>query len=369
MNITIGENLKKLRQEKGNTQENLSEFIGISFQAISKWERGEAYPDITLLPKLSAYYDISVDDLLGIGEIRKQERIDEYQKESNRIGSSDPQGQLEVWRKAQKEFPNDFTVMTKLSNCLFSAFLQDEDLDRAKGEELIEIGDKILANSTNNSYRYSAIQTLCFTYKHLGDVDKAKEYAGMAPSYIVTSDELVTSLFPKEQAFVYNKSNLYSLLDLMTTKIRLMANVLQGAERKQVLHKYLNLLEIIFEDGDFGTYLISLYHIYERLARLSADEKNREETLENLSKAVEYAIKADTRGAYTHTSILVRGISVQDIPKEDKLFISQELLEYINSECYDFCRDDEQLAKQIEELHKTAIESGVYDRPRNGSMG
>jgi len=69
MNITINENLKKLRQEKGNTLENLSDYLDISFQAISKWERGETYPDITLLPKIASYYNVSVDYLLGVEEV------------------------------------------------------------------------------------------------------------------------------------------------------------------------------------------------------------------------------------------------------------------------------------------------------------
>ena len=51
MNITISSNLKNLRHEKGNTQEDLAKYIGISFQSISKWERSEAFPDITFYPK------------------------------------------------------------------------------------------------------------------------------------------------------------------------------------------------------------------------------------------------------------------------------------------------------------------------------
>ena len=73
MNIIINENLKKLRRKKGNTLENLADYLNISFQAISKWERGECYPDITLLPKIASYYNVSVDYLLGVGEIPKEE--------------------------------------------------------------------------------------------------------------------------------------------------------------------------------------------------------------------------------------------------------------------------------------------------------
>ena len=88
MNIIISENLKELRKSKCNTQEELAEFLSVSKTAVSKWERGECYPDIELLPKISAYYGVSVDDLLGVGEIRKEECIAEYFEKSSRFAHS-----------------------------------------------------------------------------------------------------------------------------------------------------------------------------------------------------------------------------------------------------------------------------------------
>ena len=73
MNLKIGENLKRLRREKDLTQEELAAHLGISFQAISKWERGESYPDITILPALSNYFKITIDELVGMEEIKREE--------------------------------------------------------------------------------------------------------------------------------------------------------------------------------------------------------------------------------------------------------------------------------------------------------
>jgi len=65
MNINIGETISKLRKEKALTQEQLSEVFGVSVAAVSKWETSAAHPDIELLPKIAAFFDISVDFLLG----------------------------------------------------------------------------------------------------------------------------------------------------------------------------------------------------------------------------------------------------------------------------------------------------------------
>jgi len=53
------------RRQKGITQEDLAEYVGITKASVSKWETGQSYPDITLLPLLAAYFDISIDNLLG----------------------------------------------------------------------------------------------------------------------------------------------------------------------------------------------------------------------------------------------------------------------------------------------------------------
>ena len=61
--MNIGHKIKELRKERGITQEQLANNIGISFQAISKWETGIALPDITLTPILASYFGISMDEL------------------------------------------------------------------------------------------------------------------------------------------------------------------------------------------------------------------------------------------------------------------------------------------------------------------
>ena len=74
MLISIGKNLRKLRLEKGLTQEQLAEELGVSPQAVSRWENDGACPDVTLLPALAIFYETSIDALMGMDEIRSAER-------------------------------------------------------------------------------------------------------------------------------------------------------------------------------------------------------------------------------------------------------------------------------------------------------
>ena len=66
MNIKIGEIIKKLRRERDVTQEKLADYLGISYQAVSKWENGTALPDITLVVPIANFFDVSADELFSL---------------------------------------------------------------------------------------------------------------------------------------------------------------------------------------------------------------------------------------------------------------------------------------------------------------
>ncbi|QLY81541.1 DNA (cytosine-5-)-methyltransferase [Clostridium intestinale] len=69
--LSIGE----LRKIKGVTQVELAEYLGVSFQAVSKWENGTSMPDIEMLPMLSKYFEVSVDEILGLKSLKDKAYI------------------------------------------------------------------------------------------------------------------------------------------------------------------------------------------------------------------------------------------------------------------------------------------------------
>lgn len=67
-NIKVGKYIALLRTAKGITQGDLGERVGVSFQAVSKWERGETLPDISVLPDIADVLETTVDTILHGGE-------------------------------------------------------------------------------------------------------------------------------------------------------------------------------------------------------------------------------------------------------------------------------------------------------------
>ena len=63
--MTVGTQIGHYRKKQSMTQENLAQKLGVSNQAVSKWESDQCCPDVMLLPKLADIFEISIDELLG----------------------------------------------------------------------------------------------------------------------------------------------------------------------------------------------------------------------------------------------------------------------------------------------------------------
>lgn len=74
--MNIGKKIKTLRLAKEVKQEELAEYLGVSFQAVSKWETGASVPDIALLPNLAVFFGVTIDELFQISDEEEFERIE-----------------------------------------------------------------------------------------------------------------------------------------------------------------------------------------------------------------------------------------------------------------------------------------------------
>ena len=79
--VKISENISVLRKQAGITQEDLANKLNVSNQAVSKWEAGKCCPDIEILPKLAAFFGVSIDELL-LGECLIKTKLCDKTKDS-----------------------------------------------------------------------------------------------------------------------------------------------------------------------------------------------------------------------------------------------------------------------------------------------
>ena len=111
----IGMNIKQLRQEKHIKQETLADAIGVSAQAVSKWETGASDPDIALLPQIATYFGVSIDELFEVPRAEKMERIQNMIWDERRISPETFDRTAAYLEGILKEDPKDAEALTRLS--------------------------------------------------------------------------------------------------------------------------------------------------------------------------------------------------------------------------------------------------------------
>lgn len=105
--MEIGTQIKALRLRRGITQEEMAQHFGLTAQAVSKWERGAATPDIALLPSLSAYFGVSIDQLFSLSDETRMERIQNMLWDVRYLDQSDVEASREfLLDKARREPEN-----------------------------------------------------------------------------------------------------------------------------------------------------------------------------------------------------------------------------------------------------------------------
>ena len=156
MDLLIGERIKKYRKDKEMTQDALAQALMVSPQAISKWECGDGYPDITFLPTIANFFEVTVDELIGNDEISAKEDIqNNYFKVVNKLPADD---QVELALKYHKKYPRDWHIATSLMNRIVRYRGNNEEEYK---KLLVTIGERILKDCTDSTMRKSAVTAMC----------------------------------------------------------------------------------------------------------------------------------------------------------------------------------------------------------------
>lgn len=169
----LSENLKKYRIIKNLTQEDVAEYLGITAQSVSKWERGESYPDITFLPALANIFETSIDLLIGMDTIRAEEtRLNIHNKAVAYQRHGDYDAAEKTYRDALLIYPNKTGMILGLASTLAL---------KGNVNEAIELMERGLPLSINEKQKSTMRATLCFLYLRAGQEEKANRLASELP--------------------------------------------------------------------------------------------------------------------------------------------------------------------------------------------
>ena len=358
MEINLKDTLRALRQKKNVTQEALAAYLGITQQSVGKWERGEGFPDITLLPRIALYFDVTVDELLDVGRARIEDRIQAYLDESMRyknIGENEKN--LALWERAYDEFPNDCRVMDGLMNAINRE--ANYPCPKEDAERIISLGERILQTSTDVELRENAIQTLCYTYHFMDDEENALRYANMGGSIHVTRQDLRATVQKGEAGVKACQAYIASLISHASIQAGWMVQKGEfSPEEKVAVYQFcVDLHKLLLSDGNVGFYAYDFSQDYFFIAGCYAGMKDAERTIEALEQCAEYAaITADLDGELQYTAPMVNRLKYDptETSKNFKGNACNLRLQGLEWSGFDFVREDERFRRIVEQLKQHA---------------
>jgi len=230
----LAKNLKRLRLDMGLTQDELAAHVGVTGQAVSKWERDECYPDITLLPGLASCFGVTIDELLGMTEIKGKiwgvyAQANTLQKEGKYHDAAD------VYDESLKTFPVDLGLTAARAEALA---MVGESIENA-----IEASENLLAGNVSEKRRASAAAVLCYLYHSVGMTEKAVLLARSRPHARESRELLLPNCLNQPEREAYLREHLPGILTDICKLIDGRTDTVEEALRQIALGMYQEIID------------------------------------------------------------------------------------------------------------------------------
>ena len=190
--IRLGEKIKSLRKQKNISQEIFANYLGVSFQAVSKWENGNTLPDVAMIPAIASFCGVSIDELFDFNLFETEKQVDAICHESWKYREDDPAKAERILRDGLQRFPGNDII---LNNLLYTLDYQ------TRADEVITLCKSLIESTKDDSVKYDACRILASCYKQNGRNDLIKPTLELIPEIYFSKLELMASLLDGEDSY------------------------------------------------------------------------------------------------------------------------------------------------------------------------
>ena len=285
MQIKLGEKIKELRKQDGRKQEDLAAALGVTKQAVSRWEANGGCPDIEMLPVIANYFHITIDELFGYDSDR-QIKLQSYMEQADQIcKSGDTARHVAFLQDAISEFPSSWQLQYRLANALVSQGYQKSEPHTivAKGseyfqyntehnaknkywKEAISLFEEVLKQKIDDDSRTSAIFSLMWLYSLIGNQENAERTALSQPPVRIGREVLLADTTQGEKSEGYRGEAILALMHelykVLRTAVMISPSLSHTQEGLDTLLAVVRLYETIFKDGNCGLYHNDMCMLY-----------------------------------------------------------------------------------------------------------
>ena len=352
MNVKLGEIIKSLRLRDGRTQEDLANAVGVSCQAVSRWELVASYPDIELIPSIANYFNVSTDELFGMKTGNAENEIAEICKSAeNKNSVGYPDEAIQILRNGLALYPSSYKIMQLLSEYLYcNMYIYSTEKQKKDAvEEATLLAEKVIEECKDIEIKSMSICCLCDIYNAAGRTQKAVLLAETLPSiskYHVLRN-IYTGTKKVELLKEYGIDNISrSLLDmkiLADCTLDDETHAFSDDEKQIIYDKLLKIYEILFDKEDHNFFAQFPALIYLSKAQIFADAGDKENTVVCLKNYVKFGkIFASYDETAKQTSLPFNGVVFGGWVKKTPNGVADYLKEMqrdIEDARFDFVRD------------------------------
>ena len=171
--MNIGINIYALRKEKKITQAQLAEKLGVSDQAISKWENDQCAPDVSLFPIIAEFFGVSIDRLFGYHTSSYSDEVEAIMKAAD--DSMNTYKEIEIIGEGLKKYPNspELKIYLAFSLSMINRMSKDDKERKEAIEKAIKVCKEVVNTCGDVKQVDSALNMLRRIYCEIGEYEKA----------------------------------------------------------------------------------------------------------------------------------------------------------------------------------------------------
>lgn len=364
MTIKIGAIIKNLRTENSVTQESLATAIGVTPQAISRWEAEGGYPDIELLPAIADFFSVSTDELLGYKMSERERSLTEIKKQMSRLEETGSiKERIEFARLALSKYPSDCEIKENLSACLYC--LYDNTKQKSFLKEAESLALYVVENCKDENIRYDAINTLISIYSAIKNTEKALEMVNLLAPMKYCREFAKSCGIGDGKNEIYKQEGIDKLTDCLGVAIRNLVlddelpNDPSTWDKKIQILKTSNELYFMIYGENLMFYHCRVAFNYWIISTYQVAQGKIEDSISSLEKMCDHAVAYDLsyqndRGKY-FTSLLVDKIAYAE-PNKDFHELTEHsqcwyMLDRLQNKRYDPIRNEKRFI-EIEKVLK-----------------
>ncbi len=310
MVINIGEERYKYREEKGVSQDTFAQYLGVTCKEVLKWEAGDLYPSLELIPVIANYFGISTDNLMCMEMFDNEDKIREYgDMFHENVAAGNIKEAVETVREGLVHFPCEFRLKSLLMYGLYLSCDRPASVKHYT-EEILEIGDDILSHCTEDAIRLEAKRLLCLHYyEDLRDTVKARQIAMSLPARRSCREDMLPIVSENEARLAAIQENISSYASLLISSIcAYVENERELSTRERIAYCEIakEIRKIIYPNGDIfeGAYVHMM--LLKDLAVMYMSDGKPEKALDMLEECARCAADFDALDKVSaHTSPLL----------------------------------------------------------------